>query len=575
MISYEPLARKCRPQTFEELVGQEAMVRALRNTLASGKVHPAYIFSGIRGVGKTTVARIFAKGLNCEKGVTSNPCNECPSCREITKSFSLDMLEIDGATHTGAEEARLLADMARYTPSRDRYRIFLIDEVHMLSKAAFNALLKTLEEPPPRAVFLFATTEPHKIPETIESRSHHFRLKRLTEEMVLGFLEQVVRREKIAIEPDALAIVARCGEGSMRDSLTILDRLISYAGLEKITEEMTSKALGIVGREFLLKTARAILFYDLKSLYSLLAQLFERGDDPERFLLDLMRVFREVLRAKSVGEADEDIRPLVAKTSLEEILRALDLLVVAVQRLKQALDQRVVLELELTKIASLPQILPIDKIIKVVEDMDFKKTGQLLPLDEPSGSGEEPKPLQSEDRGERRDAPEPATRGEEGLRFSALIPFKRMDEEESKSFDIEDERLEKFKREAAKELPLATDVIERSQLSIDPDGNLHIFLSKRNETVFEYLKRPENARKLQSMAAAEKITGQIFIERTNGEDIEEEPAPDDREAAKRGGAEEIIKEGTKKLVDAFDGRVVKVNRKENHQDAGGEDGELE
>ncbi|HPA28013.1 MAG TPA: DNA polymerase III subunit gamma/tau [Acidobacteriota bacterium] len=573
MISYEPLARKCRPQTFEELVGQEAMVRALKNTLASGKVHPAYIFSGIRGVGKTTVARIFAKGLNCEKGVTPNPCNQCPSCLEITRSFSLDMLEIDGATHTGAEEARLLADMARYTPSRDRFRIFLIDEVHMLSKAAFNALLKTLEEPPPQAVFLFATTEPHKIPETIESRSHHFRLKRLTEEMVLGFLRQIVEKEKISIDEKALSIVARCGEGSMRDSLTILDRLISYAGLDRITDETASKALGIVGRDYLLKTARAVLFYDLKGLYALLGHLFERGDDPERFLLDLMRVFREILRARAVGEADEDIRQLVAKASMEEIMRALDLMVVAVQRLKQALDQRVVLELELTKIASLPQILPIDRILKSVEETDFRKSGQLLPLDGPAGNDEEnsspaapPEPVRE---------PSVAPLPEEGnLRFSALIPFKRMDEEESKSFEMEDERLENFKKEVVKELPLATEMIERSQLSIDPDGNLHIFVPKRNATVFDYLKIPGNARKLEAMAAAQNITGRVYIEKTNGEETDEQENAEARSAEKK-EPRDTIREGTKKLIDAFEGRVVKLDRKENKFDAGGDDGESE
>lgn len=574
MISYEPLARKCRPQTFEELVGQEAMVRALRNTLASGKVHPAYIFSGIRGVGKTTVARIFAKGLNCEKGVTPNPCNQCPSCMEITKSFSLDMLEIDGATHTGAEEARLLADMARYTPSRDRFRIFLIDEVHMLSKAAFNALLKTLEEPPPQAVFLFATTEPHKIPETIESRSHHFRLKRLTEEMVLGFLRQIVEKEKISIDEKALSIVARCGEGSMRDSLTILDRLISYAGLDRITEEMAAKALGIVGRDFLLKTSRAILFYDLKNLYSLLGQLFERGDDPERFLLDLMRVFRELLRAKAVGEADEDVRPLVSRSSMEEIMRSLDLMVIAVQRLKQALDQRVVLELELTKIASLPQILPIDRILKAVEETDLRKSGHLLPLDDPgAGRDEVPNdPLPAEESRPGDDGP---ARQEEGnLRFSALIPFKRMDEEESKSFELEDGRLENFKKEVAKELPLAAEVIEKSQLSIDPDGNLHIFVSRRNTTVFDYLKIPGNARKLEAMAAAEKITGRVYIEKTNGDEAEDLDQPEAASAGKK-EPEDVIKEGTKKLIDAFEGRVLKLDRKENKFDAGGDDGESE
>lgn len=565
MKPYEPLARKHRPQSFEELVGQEALVRALRNALASQKIHPAYIFSGIRGIGKTTVARIFAKGLNCEKGITPNPCNKCSSCEEITRSFSIDMLEIDGATHTGAEETRILADMAKYTPSRDRFRIFLIDEVHMLSKAAFNALLKTLEEPPPQAVFLFATTEPHKIPETIESRSHHFRLKRITEEQILGHLESVVKKEGISIEPSAIRVVARFGEGSMRDSLTILDRLISYAGLESITEEMASKALGIVGREFLLKSARAIILCDLKSLYSLLDELFERGDDPERFLLDLMRFFREVLKAKTLGGADEEITLLAAKASMEDVLRTLDLFVAAVQKLKQALDQRVVLELELTKAANLPHILPMDKIVKIAQNINLGRGEGLLPLDSPLQGSEE------KDESIKENAPYNEMAREEPLRFSALIPFKRMDEEETKSLDLSDSRIENFKKEVSLEIPLGADTLERSALSVDPAGNLHIAVPRKNSSVLDYLKKAENMKKLQELANKQDIKGSVFLEKGNGEETEdssliteEEPAPKQK-----------LTKGTMNLVETFEGQVVKVSKKEPVAETGGEDAELE
>ena len=239
---HQALARRYRPQSFDEMVGQRAVVKTLKNALAKGKIHPAYIFSGIRGVGKTTAARLFAKGLNCVKGPTFEPCNECASCLEIGKAASMDVLEIDGATNTKAEEARDLMQAARYTPARDRYRVFIIDEVHMLSTAAFNALLKTFEEPPPHAVFLLATTEPHKIPETIHSRAQHFQFKRVPTPLVIRHLEEICQKEELKAEPAALELVARSGEGSVRDSLTLLDRLMAYAD-GPLTEETAVEAL--------------------------------------------------------------------------------------------------------------------------------------------------------------------------------------------------------------------------------------------------------------------------------------------------------------------------------------------
>ncbi len=563
---YEPLARKYRPQNFEELVGQEALVRALKNTLASQKIHPAYIFSGIRGVGKTTVARIFAKGLNCEKGITPKPCNECSSCIEITRGYALDMMEIDGATHTSADEARLLADIAKYTPARDRFRIFLIDEVHMLSKAAFNALLKTLEEPPPQAVFLFATTEPHKIPETIDSRAYHFRLKRITEEMIFNYLQEVSKKESIAIENEALRIVARYGEGSMRDSLTILDRLVAYAGLDRITENMASTVLGIVNRDFLIKSAKAILFNDLKTLYSLLSEMFERGDDPERFFKDLMSLMTEILRGKTTGETPEELSVIVARVSLEDLIRALDVMVLSAQRLKQSLDQRVVLELELTKITSLPSIVPIDKIVKIVEKQDY------LPADILFKSDEEKEALEEQNNNKKGETNEKVEKvASEELSFSALIPFKRMDEEEAKSYDSKNPKIDKFKEAVFDELPLVGNAFEQSQISIDPDGNLHIFMNSSGATVVKYLKEIQNFRKLQEIASLCGIDGKIVIEKAeNGYDeieFKQKDLPKKEEYKP--------KQATLNLIKTFEGEVVRVLKKSYSSESGGEDGELE
>lgn len=566
-MSYEPLARKYRPQTFDELIGQEALVRALKNTLASKKIHPAYIFSGIRGIGKTTVARIFAKGLNCEKGITPKPCNECSSCKEITRSYSLDMMEIDGATHTSADEARLLADIAKYTPARDRFRIFLIDEFHMLSKAAFNALLKTLEEPPPRAVFLFATTEPHKIPETIDSRSYHFRLKRITEEMIYSYLKGISEKESIAIDDEALKLVARYGEGSMRDSLTILDRLVSYAGLDRITENMASLVLGIVNRDFLLKSAKALLFNDLKTLYSLLNELFERGDDLERFLADLMALMREILRGKAIGEAPEELSLIVSKVSMEDLLKALDVMVSSAQRLKQSLDQRVVLELELTKIASLPSIVPIDKIVKLVEGCESFDSEILF-------KGDEEKEEKREEIYEQKEKIEKEVEKavSEELSFSAIIPFKRIDDEEAKSYDSKNPKIENFKEAVSEELPLIGNAFERSQLSIDPEGNLHIFMQSSSATVMRYLKEAQNFKKLKEIASKQGISGAIIIENVEN-NFDADNQTEDKETQEKN--EYKPEPATLNFISAFDGEVLKIVRKSYSSESGGEDGEPE
>lgn len=555
-MAYEPLARRYRPQNFDELIGQEALVRALKNTLAQKKIHPAYIFSGIRGIGKTTVARLFAKGLNCEKGITPKPCNECPSCTEITRGYSIDMLEIDGATHTGADEARLLTDMAKYTPARDRFRIFLIDEVHMLSKAAFNALLKTLEEPPPQAVFLFATTEPHKIPETIDSRSYHFRLKRISEEMIYFKLKSIAEKESIDIEDEALKIIARYGDGSMRDSLTILDRLLSYAGLERITESMVTKVLGIVGRDFLLRVAKAILNYDIKTLYNLLDELFSKGDDPERFLSDLLVIFREFLRGKTTGEATEDLIHLLQKISLEDILRSIDILNLSAQRIKGALDQRAVLELELIKIASLPAILPIDTILRGLPENSnilFKNDVEAQPKNKENIKVDE-KAIIEEVTSEE-------------LNFKSIIPFKRMDDEEAMSFEGLNPLFKKIKNEISEELPLALETIEKSTFSVDPSGNLHISIPSNRETIFKYLTDRQNILAIEKIAKRNGIGGKIFVEKNGTEDFEfEKEEKPVRKKAER-------KQGTLLLLESFSGEISAIEKKD--VESGGEDGELE
>ena len=229
-MSYQALARKWRPRRFSELVGQEHVVRALSHALDSGRLHHAFLFTGTRGVGKTTIARIFAKSLNCEKGPTSNPCGECGACREIDAGRFVDLLEIDAASNTGIDNVRELIDNAQYAPSRGRYKIYLIDEVHMLSKSAFNALLKTLEEPPPHVKFLLATTDPQKLPVTVLSRCIKFNLKRLTPEQIVGQMRQILGAEGISFDEEGVDVLARAADGSLRDGLSLLDQAIAHGG---------------------------------------------------------------------------------------------------------------------------------------------------------------------------------------------------------------------------------------------------------------------------------------------------------------------------------------------------------
>jgi DNA polymerase-3 subunit gamma/tau len=308
-MSYLVLARKWRPRTFGELAGQQHVLRALVNALNSGKIHHAFLFTGTRGVGKTTIARILAKSLNCEKGVSAEPCGECSACQEIDAGRFVDLLEVDAASRTKVDDTRDLLDNVQYTPARGRFKVYLIDEVHMLSTHSFNALLKTLEEPPPHVKFLLATTDPQKLPVTVLSRCLQFNLKRLTPALIVKRLTEIAQAEKIDYEQDALRQLAKAAQGSMRDALSLLDQVIAFGG-NRVSAQDTRAMLGTIEQTHVVELLDALAARDPKSMLKRVAELDERVPDYQSVLAEMAALWQRIALFQSVPdlqlEEDED-----------------------------------------------------------------------------------------------------------------------------------------------------------------------------------------------------------------------------------------------------------------------------
>ena len=396
-MAYQVLALKYRPQTFDEVVGQRTVVQTLKNSLSNGRTGHAYLFSGVRGVGKTTVARLLAKALNCVKGPTPTPCNECESCVEIGQSRSMDVLEIDGASNNSVDDVRELRDTARYAPSRDRNRIFIIDEVHMLSNSAFNALLKTLEEPPPHVVFIFATTEYRKIPVTILSRCQHFDFKRISQGEIAAHLGRICESEGVSITPYALNLIARMADGSLRDSQSALDQVIAYCG-SKVRDEDARAILGVLDRDLLAGFVGKVADRDASGLLELIDRVLESGHDPTLFLANLMEQVRDLLLmkivpdpVKSLGLAEDEMAaftPLKERFSQEDLLRILDALAREEGRLRYSPQPRYLLEALAVRLCHLTHLEPLEELLARFPD----SAAGAAPIKPPAAKPEKPGP---------------------------------------------------------------------------------------------------------------------------------------------------------------------------------------
>ncbi len=380
-MEYLVLARKFRPQSFEDVAGQEHVVKTLRNAISQGHVAHAFLFSGPRGVGKTTIARILAKSLNCEKGPTPTPCNECPNCKEITDGTSLDVREIDGASNRGIDEIRELRENIKFAPAAARYKIYIIDEVHMLTREAFNALLKTLEEPPSHVKFIFATTENHKVPATILSRCQCYDFRRISLREIAGNLQKVAEAEKIQISEAALSWIAEAGDGSMRDAQSIFDQVISYAGLD-ISDADVEDILGLVDRRYLLRLSEAVLQRDAGACLIILEEAYLAGLDMRQFYQMMLKHFRNMLLVKIAGDGSssfdinaeqiEALKKQVKNSTRETLQRYLEILMGEEDSFRRSQETRLKLETIIVRMAYLEPVIPLGEIISTIETIEQK-----------------------------------------------------------------------------------------------------------------------------------------------------------------------------------------------------------
>lgn len=501
-MSYLVLARKWRPQRFEDIVGQNHITRVLRNAISAGRIAHAYLLAGVRGVGKTTAARILAKALNCEKGPTVDPCNQCSQCSEITDGSSIDVYEVDGASNRGIDEVRQIIENVRYQPAKSRFKIYIIDEVHQVTKPAFEALLKTLEEPPPFVKFILATTEPHRLPETILSRCQRFDFRRIPVREIIQRLSEIADSEGLRITEGALLLLAREAEGSMRDAQSLLEQILSYAvpssGEEKagavIDESVLHDILGIAERKILYDLSGAVIQGDAKKCVESVGEIMVQGQDIARLSRELVEHFRNLLVVRlaqehkmETGDAGaasfgrlmdlpdqeiEDVKRQASEVSADTLMDYFRFMAAGDEEVARSAYPRFALETVLVRLATLPKTVPITEILDRLEKMERKLSRGERP-------GPPPQP--------KRDLPavEPAK--------SESAPPDSTSEGKDK-----EEVWKKFVAFVMREKKVLASHLERVRPLEIPPGPLKIGVEERYH--LSYLQDPENLSSLKDLA---------------------------------------------------------------------------
>lgn len=550
-MSYQVLARKWRPQCFEDVIGQKHVVKTLQNAIVNNRIAHSFLFTGQRGVGKTSIARILAKALNCQDGPTAQPCGRCNACKEIAGGNSMDVLEIDGASNTGVDDVRELRESVKYVPSESRYKIYIIDEVHMLSNSAFNALLKTLEEPPAHVIFMFATTEPHKIPATVLSRCQRFDLRRISLEAIAKQLGEITSGEKIAISEQGLRWIAREAEGSLRDAQSILDRVISYAG-ETIRDEDIVEVLGIVDKDWLMRTSQAIVDKDAKRCLDIVNDLFRLGYDTRQFYHAFLEHLRNLIMIKisnhparlvelTQHECDA-LNDQVKDTHVDTLQRLFDVWLKAEDEMNRSSLPQTVLEVTLLKMVYIKRLLPLDDALAKLDDL-----GKRL-LDGKANRVEEVSYAETQNSGD-----EPSRMKEDAV----PVPECDVTGDQKQVWD----RLLSFAR---KEKPMLAAILKHGCLLHLDDGTIELGFAV--DSVFlDSAKDTDNKRQLKTIC--EKFFGRKLTIRISSFDKQQQLQPPLESSRHQNGRGNNVREAVDDaLIDEalsiFNGTIVEVKKED-------------
>jgi len=590
-MAYQVIARKWRPQTFDEVTGQEPITRTLRNAIGNQRLHHAYLFSGARGVGKTTTARLLAKALNCHKAKepTITPCRtddptQCPSCREISEGRSIDVQEIDAASNTGVDNVReAIIGSVGIAPARDRYKIFIIDEVHMLSTPAFNALLKTLEEPPPRVVFIMATTEQHKVPQTILSRCQQFEFRTIATAKIAERLKLIAKAEKISVPEDALREIARAGEGSMRDAQSALDQVISFAG-DKIKKEDVEMALGVAGADILTRVIDSIANNKPAEAIAVVDDIVMRGHDLRSFCRDLLAHFRDLLVTKVSGN-DELLEAAVCEPaelkrqaelfSESDLVRFFHSLAETETKLRTATQPRYQVEIGIVKLMELRGVESISEILQRLASLEGSSSGKPGGGSSNSGNGSpSPRkggaaPVNSGSRAASSSFTSVAVAPTLEIKTTSPIqPTVAIDErpvaESDTTAPTEMTVIDRIKAalENQRKMLLVT-VLEAALAASIDDGELFVEFAPESRHFRDTLSKPENIKILRDICL--EVTGKEAGVRIVVKDTQPESGPTTREDDERiekkklresAGSNPIVQE----MLRTFRGELVDVRR---------------
>ncbi len=533
-MSYQGIARKYRPQTFDDVVGQRVITETLKNAILHNRVAHGYIFSGARGVGKTTTARLLAKALNCREGPTAKPCGQCDSCREIAAGNSVDVVEIDAASNRGIDEIRELRENTRYLPARDRNKIFIIDEAHMLTTEAFNALLKTLEEPPPHTLFILATTEAHKLPTTIQSRCQHFAFRLLDYQEIVSRLEWVLSQENVQADEGSLAAIARAAEGSVRDALSLLDQVIAACGAT-LEAERVRQILGVTPSELFEELLTALDAKDGKHALEIAGRLTAEGYDLTHFCGELARYLRDLVVAKSCGaessllQVPKTERPRLERLAKlfgeEDLTRFFQIVLRAESEMRYALDPRLNLELALLKLVYAKRLAPLEALLSEVRSGTPPRSAPTGGSERPSATRVPVPPSGASSPARRADPanlpaslpPSPSVGATSTVREEASVPLPA----------AEDSLLAKIKVAAFARSKLLSSCLEPVVGCRLENGEVHFIFPRNHSWSVELLKSREQQEKLRS-ACADVV----------GRDVRICVKLDEQEAIRRPGAQE-------------------------------------